>query len=580
VSFIQLKPPPPTQAPETKPAARQTALELFTIAGFCAFLFYFGLGAFGLVGADEPRYAQIAREMLERRDVITPTLYGKPWLEKPPLYYWRAMEAFAVTGVHDWAARLPSAAAATLLVFVVYFFMRAFRRGAELNAALMTAACVGTIGYSRAAGPDMLLAAAFAVGMLFWWSSVVVLEHAPSTGSSARNAKPETRNTRWHRPKLWLALFYLFMAFGMLAKGPVAPVLAAVIIVLFAAVQRDWTLVRRTLWWPGILLFIAIAAPWYVAVQIKNPQFFREFILQHNLERFATNRYHHKKAFWYYLPVTLVAVLPWTAFFIAGFIRAIRSWKDKAGDRLPLFLALSIIVIVVFFSASVSKLPGYILPAVPACTLLAAGYLQSRDGKMSWALILFQGLFSALLLNAALLFPRLALHPHEPLPSQAKVALASVAIAVFVGTIFSLAWRGTAVLRLVVLAPLVVGLAFLIKIGGPVIDVTMSERPVASSIAEIEGGRETVAVFKASREVEYGLAFYRNRAIPRYERDGIPGANHLVVVPDADTDDLLKAVRPKRASRVDGFPAQHLQFFWISPQVEHMPMGSAPPQTP
>jgi 4-amino-4-deoxy-L-arabinose transferase-like glycosyltransferase len=462
----------------------------------------------------------------------------------------------------------------------VYFFMRAFRRGSELNAALMTAACVGTIGYARAAGPDMLLAAAFAVGMLFWWTSAEKRKEVTSASLKTRNTKPETRNDWRNRPKLWLALFYLFMAFGMLAKGPVAPVLAAVIIVLFAAVQHDWTLVRRTLWWPGILLFLAVALPWYIAVQIRNPQFFREFILQHNLERFATNRYHHRKPFWYYLPVTLVAVLPWSAFFIAGFIRAIRSWKDKAGDKLPLFLALSIVVVVFFFSASVSKLPGYILPAVPACTLLAAEYLRSRDGKLSWAMMILQGVISSLLLNAALLFPRLALHPHEPLPSQAKVALASVAIAVFVGTVFSLASRGTAVVRLVVLAPLVVGLAFLIKIGGPVIDVTMSERPVASSIAEIEGGRETVAVFKASREVEYGLAFYRNHAIPRYERDGIPGANHLVVVPDPDTDDLLKAVRPKRASRVGGFPAQHLQFYWVSPQVEHMPMGSAPPQTP
>src|SRR5215470_17116026 len=120
--------------------------DVLLLVAFCGFLFFYGLGAFGLVGADEPRYAQIAREMLARRDVITPTLYGKPWLEKPPLYYWRAMEVFAILGVRDWAARLPSAAAATLLVFIVYFFARYFLRGSELNAALMTAASAGTIG--------------------------------------------------------------------------------------------------------------------------------------------------------------------------------------------------------------------------------------------------------------------------------------------------------------------------------------------------------------------------------------------------------------------------------------------------
>ncbi|MBV9608688.1 MAG: glycosyltransferase family 39 protein, partial [Acidobacteria bacterium] len=277
VQSLRLKPTTKIQ-PETKPAARQSALELLTIAGFCGFLFYFGLGAFGLVGADEPRYAQIAREMLARRDVVTPTLYGKPWLEKPPMYYWRAMEGYAVFGVHEWTARAPAASAATVLVFVIYFFMRGFRRGSELNAALMTAACAGMIGFARAAGPDMLLAAAFAIGMLFWWTFIERAGTASPLGS------------RWDRPKLWLALFYLFMAFGMLAKGPVAPLLAAVIIVIFAALERDWALVRRTLWWPGILLFLTVALPWYIAVQIKNPQFFREFILQHNLERFATNR--------------------------------------------------------------------------------------------------------------------------------------------------------------------------------------------------------------------------------------------------------------------------------------------------
>jgi len=569
----------PTQAPETTRVARRTAWELLTVAGFCAFLFYFGLGAFGVVGADEPRYAQIAREMLERRDVITPMLYGKPWLEKPPLYYWRAMESFAVFGVHDWSARLPSGAAATLLVFIMYFFMRAFRRRSELNAALMTAACVGTIGFARAAGTDMLLAAAFAIGMLFWWMSF----HPPTTipGSpEALTPPPATPSVLWNRPKLWLALFYLFMAFGMLAKGPVAPVLAGVIIILFAALQRDWTLIRRTLWWPGIFLFVLVAAPWYIAVQVKNPQFFREFILQHNLERFATNRYHHKEPFWYYVPVTLAAALPWTGFFVAGFINGVRRWRHKTGEPFRLFLALWIVVVVVFFSFSISKLPGYILPAVPACTLLAAIYLRESNDKRSWALIVSQGVFSALLLSAALVYPRFALHAHAPFPTQAKIAVAGVALAVFTGTVFTLAWQGMGVLRLVVLAPLVVGFAFLIKTGGPVMDATMSARPVAAAIAEIDGGRAPVALFKASREVEYGLAFYRNRGIVRYERDGIPAADHLVVVPDAYTDDLLKAVRPKRASHIGGYSPQHLEFYWISPEMEHMQHGLMAPKSP
>jgi 4-amino-4-deoxy-L-arabinose transferase-like glycosyltransferase len=141
----------------------RTRADSLLLAGFCAFLFFYGLGQFGLIGADEPRYAQVAHEMLERRDCITPVLGGRPWLEKPPLYYWQAMLAYSIFGVSDWAARLPAALDATLLVLGVYFFLRRFRPGLELDGALIAASSAGIVGYARAASPDMALAAAFTI---------------------------------------------------------------------------------------------------------------------------------------------------------------------------------------------------------------------------------------------------------------------------------------------------------------------------------------------------------------------------------------------------------------------------------
>ena len=165
----------------------RTRTDALLIAGFCAFLFFYGTGQFGLIGADEPRYAQVAREMLVRRDWITPVLGGQPWLEKPPLYYWQAMLAYSVFGVSDVTARLPSAIDATLLVIAIYLFFRHFRRGVEVDAALITASCAGVIGYARAASMDMALAATFSVGMLAWWA------------------------WRQSRKRVYLALFYVFM---------------------------------------------------------------------------------------------------------------------------------------------------------------------------------------------------------------------------------------------------------------------------------------------------------------------------------------------------------------------------------
>src|SRR5579872_3927342 len=201
----------------------RTRADVLLLAGFCAFLFFYGLNQFGLIGADEPRYAQVAREMLERRDWITPTLGGQPWLEKPPLFYWQAMLAYSIFGVSDWAARLPSAVDATLLVLAIYFFLRRFRRGCEVDGALIAASCAGIIGYARAASMDMALAAPFGVGMLCWWA--------------------------WHETgkRIYLAAFFCFMALGTLAKGPVAPFLACVVIVVYAFTVRDLRVVFKTI---------------------------------------------------------------------------------------------------------------------------------------------------------------------------------------------------------------------------------------------------------------------------------------------------------------------------------------------
>src|SRR5215831_12895795 len=131
----------------TAERTRLTLLQLAVILGVSGFLFFFGIGALGLVGADEPRYAQIAREMFDRHDWIVPTLNGTPWLEKPVLLYWKAIGSYMVYGVHDWAARLPAATYATGLVLAIFFFMRRFRAGRELDAALIAASMTGIIGF-------------------------------------------------------------------------------------------------------------------------------------------------------------------------------------------------------------------------------------------------------------------------------------------------------------------------------------------------------------------------------------------------------------------------------------------------
>jgi 4-amino-4-deoxy-L-arabinose transferase-like glycosyltransferase len=532
----------------------RTRTDALLLAGFCAFLFLYGLAQFGLIGADEPRYAQVAREMLERRDWITPVLNGRPWLEKPPLYYWQAILAYSIFGVSDWAARLPSAIDSSLLVLAIYFFLRRFRHGVELDGALITASCAGIIGFARAASTDMPLAAAFGVGMLAWWA--------------------------WRESgrKIYLGAFYFFAALGVLAKGPVAPFLAAVVIIAYAAFGRDWSAGRRTLWWPGVVLFCVIVLPWYVAVQMGNPQFFREFIVQHNLERFSENLYHHPEPFWYYLPVTALAMVPWIVFVAAAIVEPIRRRRkglpspsdtdpNEQTNRFEIFAACWLLIPVIFFSISQSKLPGYILPAIPAGALLLTEYLRRHLKEVDpvpKTLAILHALVAAAPIVPGLLIAYL-IEQHRLPGGRPMFIVLAVAFVLCAGIALTLVRAGWRMLRFVTLIPMVLTVGAVLKLGAVDLDQTLSARPIASEIAAMQTQPLPLAVYHVRRELEYGLIFYRNAPISNYDFGNIPRQEHLLVARENSQVEIAKLVAGRRVSYLGHFAPQKVDYYWIAP---------------
>ena len=510
------------------PGAQEAAeaATLFVVTAF--FIFYglvpiFGGDGLGLVGADEPRYAQVAREMLARHDYVTPVLWGHPWLEKPALYYWRAMFAFREFGVHDWSARLPSASFAFMLVVLVYLHIRRFRNGGQLDAALLTASCAGILSFARGASTDMQLAAPFCIGMLGWYA--------------------------WYETdsKFWLFDLYFFVGAATLAKGPVAPILALVIIGIFAGLRREWSLFRRSIWWPGMVLYFAMVLPWFIAVQKRNPTFVKVFFLQHNLERFATNRFEHYHPFWYYIPVVLLGMTPWAVIAVTAFVDAvggsINEWKarrskfhyighGRAGDAFPEFLVLWAVVVIVFFSFSESKLPGYILPALPPLAILAGDYLnriRSR-GLKTWLLVL-HAVLTGILSMFVLLMP---LHLRDPESIPPGIAIAAASMVGFASVVFILitvARFGLTRLRLATMTPIVILLLYMFGVGPLfgvgtlrntkhniiLMDMTFSSRPLAHILSEISPPPGIVAVWHVRRDVQYGLSFYRDHRVVNYD---------------------------------------------------------------
>ena len=502
------------------------AATLFCLTAF--FLFYglvpiFGGDGLGLVGADEPRYAQVAREMLARHDYITPVLWGHPWLEKPALYYWRAMFAFREFGVHDWSARLPSASFAFMLVVLIYLHIRRFRNGGQLDAALITASCAAVLSFARGASTDMQLAAPFAIGMLGWY------------------AWYETNS------KFWLFDIYFFVGAATLAKGPIAPLMALVIIGIFAGLRREWSLFRRSLWWPGIVLYFAMVLPWFIAVQLRNPTFLRIFFLEHNLERFATDRFEHYRPFWYYIPVMLLGLTPWAVIAVTAFVDAvggsINEWRTRrakvlyvghgrAGDAFPEFLVLWALVPILFFSFSESKLPGYILPAVPPLTILAGDYLNRirNRGLKPWLLIL-HAVLTGILSMFVLLMPLHLRNPEAVPPGVAIIAAGMVGGAAMVFILITVARFGLKRLRIATMTPMVILLLYMFGIGpifgiAPLantkhninlMDMTYSARPLAQILDQISPPPGITAVWRVRRDVQYGLSFYRNQRTVNYD---------------------------------------------------------------
>lgn len=521
---------------------RFRSLDWLFFAAFCAFFFFWQLSSFGLIGADEPRYAQVAREMLERDDWITPTLSGTPWLEKPPLYYWQAMIAYKIFGVSDWAARLPSVFDASLLVFATYFFLRRLRPGFALDGGLMMASCAGIVGFARAASTDMPLATTLTIALLAWW---LWFENGHRT---------------------WLLAAYGFIALAMLAKGPVAPFLAAIVILIFALTQRSWRIITGSLWPPAVAVFIVITSPWYVLVQLRNPQFFHVFILEHNLARFGTNMFHHPEPFWYYIPVSLLGWLPWIVFVVAAIAWSIRMLRTRESDPLNLFLLVWIFVVIVFFSLSNSKLPGYILPAIPPGILLLANFRCAKFSHQPNPILgMLHSLVAGALLFAALMARYTILQHKFIFDSAATVPLvASLVVAILVAT--ALLTKGFSAFRLATLVPAVFAMAIALRFAAPALNQTLSARSVADSLAQFSPKKLPVAIFLVSRETEFGLEFYRNQAIPRYEDGEVPMSEHLVVTRPEYQKGVAKRASGRKVVFLGSFPEQDLDFFYVGPQ--------------
>jgi 4-amino-4-deoxy-L-arabinose transferase-like glycosyltransferase len=397
--------------------ARRTLFALlaaFAIAWFC------NLGYRHLVKPDEGRYADIPREMIASGDWLTPRINGYKYFEKPPLQYWATAVSLSAFGMNEWAARLWPGLTGFLGVLLVYW---AGNRLFGPPAGLLGAAVTASSALYSIIGHLLTLDMALSVFM-----SVAVFAFAVA---QVEADEPGRRR--------WMLCGWAAMALAVLTKGLVGVVLPAGAVAAYVLVQRDWTLLRRLDLVRGGLLFLAIAAPWFVMVSLANPEFARFFFIREHVERFLTKEHDRYQPAWYFLPVLLIGIMPW----IVALLPALRDAWRRSGAAFDArrFLLLWCALVFVFFSASDSKLVGYILPLFPALALLIGDYLASAGRRVLLAQSAVAAVLGIALAAAAPWAPDFASEAVPPLLLEGYVPwLIAAGLALLAGGIFSAAF--------------------------------------------------------------------------------------------------------------------------------------------
>jgi len=339
-----------------------------------AIIWFALLGHRDLIEPDEGRYAEIPREMVVSGDWLTPRLNGFKYFEKPALQYWATAAGFTLFGESNLTARLWPALTGFLgALWAGYLGRHLYGRTAGFYAFVITVSGLLYVGIGHMLSLDMALSVFTAIGV----GSLALAQ--------SRRADPV-----WLRR--WMLAGWASLALAMLTKGLIALVLPAGTVLIYSLWQRDWALWKYLHIGKGLLLFLLLAAPWFIAVSLANPEFARFFFIHEHFERYTTDVHERVAPWWYFIPVFLAGVLPWTALILQSLYRPLQraATRTASGFDAERFLLVFVLFVLVFFSLGQSKLASYILPAMPVAAVLAGRQLSLAGYRRldAWSLLL------------------------------------------------------------------------------------------------------------------------------------------------------------------------------------------------
>jgi 4-amino-4-deoxy-L-arabinose transferase-like glycosyltransferase len=367
---------------------------LLPVAAIVFFLSFFRLGSVVLFDVDEAVFSEATKEMVERSDWITPTYNGENRYDKPILFYWLMAVSYKTFGVNEFSARLPSALSAFFLCLALFLFVMHFRDPHEASLAAITfPLSLYFVVYSHAAVTDMALTLFITLSLISFYLSV----------SGERTSQTALRYTYG---------FYLFSALAFLTKGLIGILFPFGIAACFLLARGGMRALGKLFSWGGILLFLVVSLPWYVAqLAINGQEFIQQFFIKHHFKRYTGVISGHRGPVYYYIPALILGLLPWVAFLPRGIRNALkRDYGEKdtvlpdRRDAFGLFALIWFSFIFVFFSLSTTKLPNYILPAIPAAFILISSGM-AWPGTWKRHTHIAAGVLTALMGSAFLIAP-------------------------------------------------------------------------------------------------------------------------------------------------------------------------------
>ena len=375
---------------------------IFTLIAICLILFFFNLGDRALWDIDEGMHAATSKDMVLTGDWLTPQYNGEKFYDKPPLHNWLVAISFLIFGFTEFAARLPAALLGLGCVMVTYLMgRRIFGPTAAFLSALILATSAEYFVLSRVVVHDISLAFFITLALALFYLGY--------------------QNER-HRRRLFL-LGYAAMGFSVLAKGPVGVLLPVMIIGLFLIFKRQLRFLKQMQVGWGILILLAVAAPWYVLISLKDPEYVGYFFIKQNLGNFFAKEVRHPEPFYYYIPVLMGGMFPWSTFLPLALFRGVRARGMIYNDG-TLFALIWFAAVFIFFSIASSKLGTYILPLFPAAALLVGALLHDLISGSSKGLdkgIFYSYLPLAIIPPLALIY--LILFPPVNLKADAGIEL-------------------------------------------------------------------------------------------------------------------------------------------------------------